>query len=115
MRINSDDTYLDQFQRVCHGTEPFSGELETKDEEGRLVELSNYYLGVEHGLQQEWYSNGQLKEEGVSNMGVAIREWRTWYPDGRLERHLVFDENGGQVARRRWDRDGNLIEDKQFG
>jgi antitoxin component YwqK of YwqJK toxin-antitoxin module len=114
VRINSDDTYLDQAQRLCHGDGPFSGELETTDADGRRLELANYHLGIEHGLQQEWYPSGQLKDEGVSKMGTAVGDWRSWYPDGKLARHIVFDDNGAQIARKRWDQDGNLIEDKRF-
>jgi antitoxin component YwqK of YwqJK toxin-antitoxin module len=63
--------------------------------------------GKKHGLQREWYENGQLKSEspfkdgemngkfkqwspsgkllGVSVMTAGTGTWKTWYPSGRPE------------------------------
>ncbi|MBW4719901.1 toxin-antitoxin system YwqK family antitoxin [Saccharothrix obliqua] len=114
MRIDRRETYRDESMRVVHDGELFTGELETKDADGNLIALGNYYEGVQHGLQEQWFPNGRKKAEGVVDFGVAVHEWRRWYPDGTPAQVRTFDAAGRQLHITRWDKDGTLVEDKDL-
>ncbi|ONI89429.1 hypothetical protein ALI22I_15520 [Saccharothrix sp. ALI-22-I] len=114
MRIDQDDTYVDDTQRVLHEGELFTGELETRDANGDLLELANYYEGVEHGVQEQWYPGGREKVQGISKMGKAVGDWYQWHPNGRLAVHRMFDDNGWPLHVKRWYAEGDLIQDEKL-
>ncbi len=114
MRIDDEDTYLENGNLVCYQDKPFTGEVVTHDEEGRVVSLVTYFEGFESGPQTEWYPDGSKKEEGTCRLGVAVGEWRTWYPNGQLAEFSAFSRKGKFLRRQRWDEDGNLTVDKTY-
>lgn len=113
MRISGDQTYLDEYGRTCYEDAPYTGELEDLADNGQLVALFNYYEGIEHGRQYEWWPDGVQRAEGVANMGAAVGEWRYWHPNGQLSEQVVMDENGRELTRKRWNAAGELIEDSK--
>ncbi|AUG76249.1 hypothetical protein CFP65_1350 [Kitasatospora sp. MMS16-BH015] len=112
IRINGDQTYLDEYGRTCHEGEPFTGEVEEHADNGRTELLGTYFWGIEHGRQQEWWPDGTKRAEGVANMGAAVGEWRYWHANGRLSEVVVFDENGWEMTRKRWNAAGEVILDQ---
>ena len=62
-----------------------------------------------HGLEREWYSNGQLMRERHFKNGQLRDLARGWYING----HKMYEENWKNDKRdglkRRWDEDGQLI------
>ncbi|MFH8574287.1 toxin-antitoxin system YwqK family antitoxin [Streptomyces sp. NPDC017993] len=114
MRINDEDTSLESGNVVYFQDKPFTGEVVTHDEEGRVISLVTYLEGFESGTQTEWYPNGSQKEEGNCRLGVAVGEWRTWYPNGQLSECSVFSPKGKYLRRRQWDEIGNLTVDKTY-
>ncbi|TWP45227.1 hypothetical protein FKR81_39835 [Lentzea tibetensis] len=105
---------MDDTMRVLHEDELFTGEVITRDAEGRIVGLVTYFEGVPHGPQGQWYADGSNKKEGQVDWGLAVGDWRAWHPNGQLAEHTVFNENGRRARRQRWDKDGNLTEDKTY-
>jgi antitoxin component YwqK of YwqJK toxin-antitoxin module len=114
MRVDESDTYFDEFARVCYEDDLFTGELEFKGENGELLELSDYYSGLKHGTEEHWYPDGQKKLKGVNYMNSPIDDWYQWHPNGRLAVHRTYARDSRQLHIKRWDVDGNLIEDKQL-
>lgn len=111
-RVQGDQTHLDEYGRVCgEDGELFTGELEERTDDGRVASLSNYFDGVEHGLQQEWWPGGTKRAEGVTDMGAAVGRWRSWRANGQLSELVVFNENGREMTRKCWNAAGELTED----
>ncbi|WP_194852868.1 toxin-antitoxin system YwqK family antitoxin [Nocardia sp. SYP-A9097] len=115
MKVDSRDTYTGEDTLLWHDDEHVTGEVEYRDANGNLILAADYWEGVKHGRQQEWYPDGAKRAEGGINMGAAVGEWRKWHPNGQLAELRTFAENGNPLHRTRWDRDGNLTEDKQLG
>lgn len=114
MRIDYEDSYLDDDMRVHYEDELFTGEVVHRDSAGRVIAEISYVEGVPSGPQAEWYSDGTKKNEGQATFGLAVGDWRKWHPNGQLAEHSVFSPQGRRTHRRRWDKDGNLTEDKAF-
>ncbi|MFD8148649.1 toxin-antitoxin system YwqK family antitoxin [Streptomyces sp. NPDC059708] len=111
IRIKGDQTYLDQYGRTCYEGQLFTGEVEEHADNGHTELLGTYFLGIEHGRQQEWWPDGTKRAEGVTNMGAAVGEWRYWHANGRLSELVVFDENGREMSRKCWNAAGEVIVD----
>jgi len=114
MRVNFDDTDVDDGLRVTYQGEWFTGEAIEVDRAGNIISLSAYINGREDGLSQEWYSDGTLRHSGMVKLGMAVGMHQEWYPNGQLISQREFDSGGDELARRRWDEAGNLIEEKIY-
>ncbi|MFD7921374.1 hypothetical protein ACFV3R_19365 [Streptomyces sp. NPDC059740] len=44
-------------------------------------------------------------------MGVIVGDWYEWHANGQLARHLEHNEKGHEVRRRKWAKDGTLLQD----
>jgi antitoxin component YwqK of YwqJK toxin-antitoxin module len=115
MRVNREQTVDTAQAIVLYEGEPFTGELEDTDDNGRIVGLTAYQNGIEHGPQTEWYPTGQKHIEGQCEQGGAVGEWREWHPNGQLAEYSLFNKFGELVHLQRWDESGNLVEDKKSG
>lgn len=69
-----------------------------------------YRMGVPWGISRKHSKAGVLIEEGSYLSGFGWGLWRTWDPDGRLASEEQR-EYGFPLTRKRWDSDGNLVED----
>ncbi|UNO41904.1 hypothetical protein [Streptomyces sp. MST-110588] len=114
MRIEEEDSYMDEHLRVWHGEDLFTGEVIARDTEGRVISLSNYTQGIPDGPQAQWYSDGSKRTEGQNEMGKVVGEWRKWHPNGQLAQHYVFDDKGRCVRRQKWSKDGDLTVDRSY-
>lgn len=110
MRVNTDDTEWDDGLFLLHGGEPFTGEVEEKNADGRLVSLETYRNGLADGTALYWHPNGQLKSEVISDMGHAVGRSREWHENGTLAVEKTFDDGGRLVEVRRWDENGEPVE-----
>jgi hypothetical protein len=90
--------------------EPFTGVGYYLDEEGRLESESSYQDGIEVGLGRAWFETGQLLHEHPMFRGVFHGKVREWQRNGRLALEADY-EFGHDVHHKRWDEDGNLIEE----
>ncbi|MEV5511316.1 toxin-antitoxin system YwqK family antitoxin [Streptomyces orinoci] len=114
MRINQRDTDHDEPGRVRYQERPFTGEVETTAPNGRMIALFTYQDGIRHGPQQTWYADGTRRSEGTVNSGTAVGEWREWHLNGQPAGLVTHTQDGLPLHRRRWDPNGNLIEDRQL-
>ncbi|MEU6580743.1 hypothetical protein [Nocardia sp. NPDC046763] len=112
MRISGDQVELDDDGFTCYQGEPYTGEVERFADNGQLVHLYNYIDGVESGHQQGWWPDGTKRIEGVTDMGVAVGEWRYWHANGQLSERVVLDERGRVLIRQRWNAAGAQTMDK---
>lgn len=106
MRINIDDTDLDSDMRYLYQGEPFTGEAVETVSGGRVIAVTTYRNGREHGPSWEWYPDGQMKFEGETRDGRAIGVNRRWHRNGQLAEEHIFDTQGRLVSVRRWDDNG---------
>ncbi|MFD7666476.1 toxin-antitoxin system YwqK family antitoxin [Streptomyces sp. NPDC059788] len=114
VRIEYEDTYRDDAARVLCEDGLVTGEVVSRDQEGRITSLVSYHEGVPSGPQFAWYPDGTMKLEGLTRYGLAVGDWRKWYPNGQLAEHTVFNERGRRASRQKWDKEGNLTEDRTF-
>lgn len=70
--------------------------VEDYNEAGQIISKDN----KETGLQQKWYPNGQLKQEGVKKQGNKQGEWTGWDQDGTVifEDTFVDGESEKEIA-----------------
>ncbi|MGW0688441.1 toxin-antitoxin system YwqK family antitoxin [Streptomyces sp. NPDC002754] len=114
MRIDDEDTPMDDGMLVYYQDELFTGEVVSKDASGLVVDLVTYTNGVQNGPQGQWYSDGTKEMEAEAANGIAVNDFRTWHKNGQLSEHSIFNSKGRRTRRQRWDQDGNLIEDKTY-
>lgn len=115
MRVNREQTTDTTAGIRTHQGQPFTGEVEDTDAHGRVIAITSYVGGIEHGPQTEWYPTGEKYIEGRCEQGCAVGEWREWHRNGKLAEHSSFNRFSEMVHRRQWDVDGNLVEDKRSG
>jgi len=105
---------------------------------GKLKERYQTDSGNIIGPYVEYFRNGSLKSKGNYNRKGMTGEWCSYFPDGSLrntsfasdgnytgcmilrsnsgkpESEIHFDENGKDIRRRYFDREGNLIYDWDY-
>lgn len=114
MRIDIDDADWDDDQCLTHAGTRFTGEVVETDRAGRVIALTNYVDGREHGPDWEWYPDGQLKATGEASDGLAVGLAREWHPNGQLAVEKTFSDAGDLTSIRRWSETGELIEQKEY-
>lgn len=114
MRINIDDTDLDDAGSYLHDGVPFTGELVETAPGGNVVALTPVVDGRVHGIERAWHRNGVLEAEIPVVGGVAVGTSRRWYANGALAEEREFTDRGNLVALRRWAEDGTLLESQQY-
>lgn len=50
--------------------------------------------GIKQGPWKEYYSDGQLKAEGIYDKGNKVGGWKYYYPDGTLEQEGYYSTDG---------------------
>ena len=102
--LNYDDgrMYLDD--------EPFTGIGFFLDDEGQLETETTYREGIQMGLRRAWFETGQLQHEYMMFRGVLHGKKREWHFNGQLSEEGDC-EFGYVLRRKRWNEDGELIED----
>lgn len=93
--------------------EPFTGIGYSLNVNGDVDEESEYRNGLKWGLARVWYLPGKLFQERQLFMGTLHGKEREWYPSGQLKEEGDY-ELGFAVRRKRWDEDGELLEDFQL-
>ena len=110
MRIDIDETTVDDGSHYfCNGG-LFTGELEETDPAGNVIALTPVTNGRPHGVDREWYPDGTLRSETTVVDGVATGTSREWHRNGRLAEERDFDERGRLIATRKWTEDGTPVQ-----
>jgi antitoxin component YwqK of YwqJK toxin-antitoxin module len=112
MRYARAQTAMDDRECIVHNNTPVTGEVVDHADNGTMVLLKAYRDGREHGLQQEWYSDGipQSKYLVIDDClrGVAM----DWHRNGVLARRQEFDQFGQLRRRECWAEDGTARPDE---
>ena len=66
--------------------------------------------GKPNGKWTGWWINGQKAEEGTYKVGKPDGLWIYWYENGQKKFEVVY-KDGKLIDDKKWDEDGNLIED----
>ncbi|HHM12990.1 MAG TPA: hypothetical protein ENJ16_05510 [Planctomycetaceae bacterium] len=73
--------------------------------DGSVYECT-YVLGKIHGVERQWYPNGQLSMERHRAFGKEHGVSRGWHPNGQLMYESQY-VNGVEVSGKAWDENGN--------
>jgi antitoxin component YwqK of YwqJK toxin-antitoxin module len=116
MELSMDDLEwdIDTYQAVIDG-DPITGNVYSRDENGKLLAVSEYRDGYLNGWRREYYPDGKLAEEGEFRANKAIGLHRKWYEDGQLKEEFACTETGTLVRHRKWRADGTVRYDSNPG
>jgi antitoxin component YwqK of YwqJK toxin-antitoxin module len=110
MRINFNDTTMDEGTRLLHDGNLYTGEVvETDDDDGTILCLNTYKDGYEDGIQKEWYRDGSPKSVYRTVKGSPVGESEEWYDNGQLAIRQEFDQWGTVRKRDEWDENGEPL------
>lgn len=88
---------------------PFTGVAFSLFEDGSLKSDTEYRQGLKWGLERHWFRPGNLEYEAEMQRGVLYGKKRSWNSDGKINEEGDY-EHGITLRRRKWDEDGNLVE-----
>ena len=119
----NDETLIDKDGLKYHPdtNELYSGKVFNNRMGGKKEFEGSYKDGKLDGLWTNWYENGQKSSEITYKNGKQYiirtykdgkREgfWTWWYANGQKFYEDVY-KDGELIESKKWDRDGNLIED----
>ncbi|SFS94245.1 toxin-antitoxin system YwqK family antitoxin [Saccharopolyspora flava] len=106
IRVDEDDTEMDETGRVFYQDEPFTGVTVEKARDGSVVSTYSYFAGYPDGPFKEWRSNDQPREEGTMRDGRPVGILREWHPHGQLATETEFDDHGSLIRKNSWTEDG---------
>ena len=86
LMIRQDSLFLDH--------RPFTGQVIARYASKDTAIFSQWRNGVEHGIHQQWYADGQIKEERHYTNGRKTGIHRGWYPAG--QRSFVYAFSNGE-------------------
>lgn len=89
---------------------PFTGVAFALYEDDSLESETEYKQGLKWGLERHWFESGKLESETELQRDVIHGKERIWYSDGRLKEEGDY-EYGIALKRKKWDANGNLVED----
>jgi antitoxin component YwqK of YwqJK toxin-antitoxin module len=107
MRVDEDDTDMDESGRVFYRDEAFTGVVVEKARDGSVVSTYSYFAGFPDGPFQEWRGADQLRKEGTMRDGRPVGVLREWHSNGRLAVEAEFDEHGSLIRKNSWAEDGS--------
>ena len=113
-RFNSRDVGKKWVTYFLPNLEPSANSLiasETYDGE-RLIERALYKDGFKHGVQREWYRNGQLRTEAPYKNGVMHGTFRIWNELGHLIAQYEMMNGAGRV--KIYSDNGELVRENQI-
>jgi len=89
---------------------PFTGVAFSLYEAGSLKSETEYKHGLKWGLDRHWFGPDKFQYEAELQRGVVHGKKRVWHPDGKLKEEGDY-EFGIELKSKKWDEDGNLVED----
>jgi antitoxin component YwqK of YwqJK toxin-antitoxin module len=92
---------------------PFTGIAFSLADGGSLEAEHEFREGLYSGLSRGWHPSGCLEYEATCSQGLVHGLRREWHESGRLAAEEAY-EYGIRVEGRRWDAEGDLIEEYQL-
>ena len=71
-----------------------SGKWASWHEDGSKWSNLSFLNGKKHGLQKNWYENGQQELEGEYNQDNPVNKWSWWYFDGAPMQEGKYNGDG---------------------
>jgi antitoxin component YwqK of YwqJK toxin-antitoxin module len=90
--------------------EAFTGIEYRIDKEDRVIEEQSYFEGMRWGFSRSWRDNQTLRDEYCWKNDGTNGNGRKFYLDGQLKEQS-FREGSILIWRKRWSKQGELIED----
>ncbi|QGJ70920.1 Hypothetical protein PBC10988_26230 [Planctomycetales bacterium 10988] len=98
-----------EYDRLLLDGEPFAGTLiPTPTDPDRWEE--EYRNGLPHGWYRLWWRSGHLRSLRHHKWGWMHGSYQNWYENGQIEEESEY-ELAICKRRKRWDEEGNLVED----
>jgi antitoxin component YwqK of YwqJK toxin-antitoxin module len=93
-----------------HDNEPFTGVAYFQGKGGQLDAEHEYREGMRWGVSKGWFGPGSPEYEEHWSQGLLHGLRREWHKEGRMIAEEMY-ERGIHLWGKRWDGDGNLVED----
>jgi antitoxin component YwqK of YwqJK toxin-antitoxin module len=77
-----------------------------------VIELKLWYRGKLHGIQKEWYRNGQLMSSSPYRMGVMEGVFEYWSESGKRTGYDKIEKGNGVL--RHYHENGRLLSEQHF-
>jgi hypothetical protein len=90
--------------------QPFTGISYFLGKDGWVNAEHEYRDGMRWGLSKGWFKPGSLEHEEQWSQGLLHGRHQEWHEGGRLAVEEMY-EYGIRLYGKRWDEQGNLIED----
>jgi antitoxin component YwqK of YwqJK toxin-antitoxin module len=115
MRVDWNDLDItdDAVVRLYEGV-PFTGIAYETDDDGQTIVESTFVNGHIAGIQRDYYSSGQIRQEWYVRNGLSHGVFRSWYENGQVESEQLM-EYGICVKKRLWNENEELIEETEIG
>ena len=73
---------------------PFSGEIKSFDEINQTKNITTYFKGAKHGIEQKWYSNDSLAEVRYYTNGLKVGVHKSWWENGCPKFEYPYSNTG---------------------
>ena len=105
---NRDTLYLEETKK------PYSGEVERKYPDGKLLGIATVKDGKFNGKSYEYYENGKLKieENYVNSKSEGVS--KSFYPNGKVESEVQFKNNKKEGVAKLYSENGILTSEIPF-
>ena len=109
IRVNVDDTDIEHIggPTLTWQGKPFTG-IVFELQNDQVINETTYVEGVEDGVERSWYLNGQVESMGENRWNRSHGPFKMWYPSGQLK-YEGLTELGHVIWRKGWSEEGNLI------
>jgi antitoxin component YwqK of YwqJK toxin-antitoxin module len=93
---------------ALHNGKRYTGRAIERDETGSPVIESEFRGGIQHGIEREYYPNGNIKSEKTYDVGKPEGIGRTWHENGKLRTEAIY-KHGHPVSVSEWSEDGQPL------
>ncbi|MGB3205682.1 MAG: hypothetical protein WBB28_11895 [Crinalium sp.] len=94
----------------AHNGKDFTGINFYINKQEQVIVEKSFFEGMEWGFYRKWNSNGVLLKLHTVRYGDVDGRLKKWYGNKVLQEDCFYDSSS-IVWRKRWDQQGNLIED----
>jgi antitoxin component YwqK of YwqJK toxin-antitoxin module len=112
-RLTEDELILGDDYVFYHQGQPFTGVTYDTREDGSLWSEETYVRGVKHGPARTLFPGGQIQRQSHYKMGLAHGWNEEWYSDGRIKSRRLY-ELAVPVEEQEFDREGKLIRERRI-
>jgi antitoxin component YwqK of YwqJK toxin-antitoxin module len=83
-------------------------------DDGKLLAEWPYVAGAKHGAHKTWDREGRLRTYATFRMGNYVGESWAWFPDGKTADYQKYSEKGELLVARRWRPTGQIYMNQVF-